>query len=119
MAVLSLKKIEQSPHGSLSILFSLWKALLLILAFLGPGPGYDTSTDLLFRTSAAQNPDSLTSSISGTLLQHLSLKLVRWDAIYFVSAAKDGYIYEQQWAFGWGFTTLIKKISQCRQLQLL
>jgi phosphatidylinositol glycan class V len=43
-----------------------------------------------------------------SLLRFLSTKLTRWDAIYFTKIASRDYLYEQDWAFGWGFTRLIK-----------
>lgn len=62
-----------------------WKSLILLLTSLAPGPGYDTSTTLLPSTS----------------------KLTRWDAIYYVSKARRGDVFEQEWAFGKGLSTLL------------
>jgi len=114
MAVLSLKNINESPYRSLVIVFLTWKILLLILALLSPGLGYDTSTDLLLQSRAANSDHNLL----GHAEHRLSSKLVRWDAIYFVSIAEDGYIYEQQWAFSWALTTLIRTITRSRNLQI-
>lgn len=36
------------------------------------------------------------------LTARLALRLIKWDAIYFVSIGKRGRVYEQEWAFGWG-----------------
>lgn len=33
-----------------------------------------------------------------------------WDAIYFVSAAKRGYVYEQEWAFGTGLVVSVRGV---------
>jgi phosphatidylinositol glycan class V len=85
------------PIRSLILTFAAWKALLLLIALCSPGPGYDTSTTLAL-TGDTQLPGPLTYVIG---------KLTRWDAIYFVKAATRGYRYEQEWAFGWGFTRLI------------
>ena len=60
-----------------------------------PGPGYDTSTTLLSNDTAAAWPIAY--------LQNL----VRWDSLYFVHAAKNGYVFEQEWAFGYGYTGLL------------
>ena len=85
------------PIRSLILTFAAWKSLLLLIALCSPGPGYDTSTTLALRGDT-QLPGPLTYVIG---------KLTRWDAIYFVKAATRGYRYEQEWAFGWGFTRLI------------
>lgn len=69
----------------LAVAFVTWKSLILLLARCAPGDGYDTSTLLLPSTS----------------------KLTRWDAIYFVEKARHGDIFEQEWAFGKGLSTLL------------
>ena len=89
--------VRRRPIRSLIPAFAAWKALLLLIALCSPGSGYDTSTTLVLRGDT-QLPGPLTYVIS---------KLTRWDAIYFVKAATRGYRYEQEWAFGWGFTRLI------------
>jgi len=114
MVVPSLEKINEHPYGSLTITFLLWKALGLILALLSPGPGYDTSTDLLFQFDTGPSHDHTHAErMVQSFVQRLCLKLVRWDAIYFVSGAKHGYVYEQQWAFSWVFANLIKTTTKC------
>lgn len=91
------------PNKSLIAVFVVWKSLLLLIAASSPGPGYDTSTTL------AQPYDGTAEEIQlVSLLRFLSTKLTRWDAIYFTRIASRGYLYEQEWAFGWGFTGLIR-----------
>jgi phosphatidylinositol glycan class V len=98
-----LTKALDHPTRSLTIVFILWKTFLLLVASCSPGPGYDTSTSLAQHTEGERIVrNALTSSLS-----HISQKLTRWDAIYFTSIARRGYIYEQEWAFGWGFTHII------------
>ena len=79
------------PHPLLSIsaTFVAWKSLILLIAWLAPGQGYDTSTSLLFGAN----------------------RLVRWDAIYFVQKAQRGDVFEQEWAFGKGLSTLLSGIA--------
>lgn len=91
-----------SPYYTLCKAFLAWKSLLLVVAVTSPGPGYDTSSSLFLADSPAKQ-----ASVPPLALAHLIGKLTRWDAIYFVKAANRGYLYEQEWAFGWGFTRLI------------
>lgn len=95
------------PQTALFVLFVAWKAALLILAACAPGPGYDTSTALLL-TGDRLTSDGSWASVSA---RHLLLKLTRWDAIYFSRIASRGYVFEQEWAFGWGFLRLLGLIA--------
>merc|ERR1711939_397020 len=74
-----------------SVIFGIWKAVLLLLALASPGPGYDTSTTLL------DWPERYT----------LLSKLVRWDSIYFTQIAQHGHLFEQEWAWGTGITSVL------------
>ncbi|POS84416.1 hypothetical protein EPUL_004833 [Erysiphe pulchra] len=78
----------------LSLLFIGWKALILAVVACSPGPGYDTSSNLLFTSGYDKDLPFL--------VRYLAQKLTRWDAIYYVSISSRGYIFEQDWAFGWG-----------------
>jgi phosphatidylinositol glycan class V len=95
------------PIKSLITLFVAWKSVLLLIAACSPGAGYDTSTTLAL-------PYEITSDTEFPhLLYFLKLfteKLTRWDAIYFTTTAGRGYLYEQEWAFGW-FSWLINFFS--------
>ncbi|PPJ50252.1 hypothetical protein CBER1_04871 [Cercospora berteroae] len=83
----------ESPTNKITQLitcFCLWKLLVVLIAAASPGPGYDTSTQLLLRPNAnAVDP----------WLDHLATKLTRWDGLYFASASANGQVFEQQWAF--------------------
>jgi len=87
-------------------LFLLWKLLLLVLAANSPGPGYDTSTTLLLPALSPDEP------LASRLSAHVLSRLVRWDALYFVSIANRHQLYEQEWAFGWTFTRLISHVAK-------
>jgi GPI mannosyltransferase 2 len=98
-----------SPHWHdlrrLLVLFCIWKFVLFSIVASSPGPGYDTSSTLLAYAaspaiSAAKVQDVATDS-------HRILNFVRWDAIYFLQIAQRGYLFEQEWAFGPGFPTLV------------
>jgi phosphatidylinositol glycan class V len=88
------------PIRNLFILWISWKFILLLIAACSPGPGYDTSASLLSPTETGNRE-------LPNIFRYLVTKLTRWDAIYFVKAASRGYLYEQEWAFGWGFTRAI------------
>ncbi|KAI5362258.1 Putative GPI mannosyltransferase 2 [Septoria linicola] len=74
----------------LIVVFLSWKLLLLLTAIASPGPGYDSSTEILFRRNT-QSADSW--------LEYLAIRLTRWDGLYFASASESGLLFEQQWAF--------------------
>ena len=87
--------VRARPIATLIAIFCSWKFLLLLIALTAPGRGYDTSTTLLGSTDHA-----------------IIEKLVRWDAIYFKRIAHRGYVFEQEWAFGWGFTRLMSRLAE-------
>jgi phosphatidylinositol glycan class V len=94
---------------TLTCLFVLWKLLLLCIAYASPGPAYDTSTTLLFaRAQPALSENTLLEDFAKRLVS----KLVRWDALYFVSVAQRGYVFEQEWAWGWGYTNFLGLVSK-------
>ena len=109
-------RVEKSPRTLLGCLFLSWKLLLLTIALLGPGPDYDTSTQLLLHGYGTQDAGSIShdsafpTSISPSTKRIVN-SLTRWDAIYFASTAKRGYVFEQEWAFGWGFSRLLSYLS--------
>lgn len=93
----------QHPVRSLAGAFAAWKALLLAIAVgSGVGPAYDTSTTLVSPLSLSPNESVF----------DLSTKLTRWDAIYFVQAARRGYLFEQEWAFGGGLPVVISSLAK-------
>ena len=96
------------PKWFLVSSFTIWKLILLAIALASPGPGYDTSTallhlDLSFTQAKPRSDWELASRLRN---------LVRWDAIYFTQLARRGYLWEQEWAFGWGFSNLIAVTSR-------
>lgn len=102
---------------SLACLFVVWKLLLLCIAYVSPGPGYDTSTQLLLVHSHSHSGNTLLAG----LVEHLIANLVRWDALYFVSVAERGYLFEQEWAWGWGYTrflSLVAKGWSCKSFKM-
>jgi phosphatidylinositol glycan class V len=86
----------------LAALFCAWKALLLVVALASPGPGYDTSTVILF----SADPEST------TIWRHLAVCLTRWDAIYFTVAAHRGKVFEQEYAFSPYWAKTIALVEQ-------
>ncbi|KAI4253399.1 MAG: hypothetical protein LQ352_003718 [Teloschistes flavicans] len=98
------------PRSSLVLLFLTWKAVLLFISCTSPYPGYDTSTTLL---SFTDGQNTTQQSLGVSLLPTLVGKLTRWDALYFTKVASRGAQFEQEWAFGWGFTKALRILSQC------
>jgi phosphatidylinositol glycan class V len=88
--------------------FFLWKALLLTLAALCPGPGYDTSA-LIFIDPSLKRHKTFSNSSWG---DRLILNLFRWDALYFIKAAVRGKVHEQEWAFSWAYSWLLSYVGQ-------
>ena len=91
------------PKKFLVLSFVTWKLILLCIAFTSPGPGYDTSS-FLFHSDLDL---AQTKSRAGWEPASRLRSLVRWDAIYFTETARRGYLWEQEWAFGWGFSNLV------------
>ncbi|KAI4604282.1 ER membrane glycoprotein subunit of the GPI transamidase complex-like protein [Pestalotiopsis sp. 9143b] len=91
------------PLQTLITVFVAWKSFLLLVAIgSSVGGAYDTSTTLI---------QPQVSSFNESVLD-ISTKLTRWDAIYFIQAARRGYVYEQEWAFGMGLPTVISAIAK-------
>lgn len=93
------------PLRSLTIVFLAWKLCLLAVA-LGTvlGIDYDTSTSLFFQRLYGKN----------AAVAVLAERLTRWDAIYYMRSARQGYyVYEQDWAFGAGLPVVIRSILEC------
>src|SRR3954469_25581512 len=82
------------PLRTLIAAFSAWKLVLLAIA-VGScvGDAYDTSGRLV----VLGNGDS---SRSLGFPGQLASRFASWDAIYYVSTARRGYRFEQEWAFG-------------------
>ncbi|KAF2754035.1 mannosyltransferase [Pseudovirgaria hyperparasitica] len=92
----------RNPIRSLGLVFIIWKTLLLLIALVSPGAGYDTSTAILLSSSQHhQSP-----------VDRLVQNLVRWDAFYYVKVAERDYLWEQEWAFSWGLTRVIGAIAR-------
>lgn len=87
----------------LLVSFIAWKTLMMSIAIgsSAAGRAYDTSTSLFFEVAHG----------AGRPVHYLAERLTRWDAIYFTHAAREGYVYEQEWAFGTGMALAIRKLS--------
>ncbi|KAI5282126.1 ER membrane glycoprotein subunit of the GPI transamidase complex-like protein, partial [Ascosphaera acerosa] len=79
--------------------------LLLAVALGAPGLGYDTSTALAAGIPLGGGDDNANGLGLGirrgdrAVRRPALLSFARWDSIYFVEAARRGYVYEQEWAF--------------------
>lgn len=94
-----------SPVPTVVRLFAAWKGALLLVAVGSAivGPAYDTSGGLLL----ADRGGDVLNSHSTAAVSALLTRLVSWDAIYFVESADRGYVFEQEWAFGYGNPSVI------------
>lgn len=99
---------KDHPYFLLTVYFIFWKALLIGIALTSPGPGYDTSATLLSLNS--KDPHH-TLQADGSSSEWW-IKFVRWDAIYFTQISLRGYLFEQEWAFGWGYTKFLSILTQ-------
>ena len=99
----------QTSVGRVSAIFWAWKALLLGVACASPGLGYDTSTRILLDSYPLTKPTTGTVSLA---VEHLVLRLMRWDAIYFASLSTRGHIFEQEWAFSWAWTKINSSFTE-------
>ena len=108
-ATTSAKATDFDTLGVKTLLkyFLIWKILLLAIACASPGPGYDTSTEILF----AQGEQPV-ASFAVRAVEHLALRLTRWDGIYFVSNSAYGHVNEQNWAFSWALARCTSFISR-------
>ncbi|GAD94438.1 DUF409 domain protein [Paecilomyces variotii No. 5] len=96
------------PVKSLTAIFWTWKLLLFLVITLSPGPGYDTCTTLLPRNSDTSDP---AGNFGYAGLPAILLRFVRWDSIYFLRVAERGYLFEQEWAWGYGYTKLLSSLT--------
>lgn len=92
------RSCQLQPAPSLALFYAAWKALLALVVLGCPAPGYDTSITVLTGTHAAP-------AIS---------KFIRWDSIYFLQAAQRGYVYEQEWAFSYTYSSLVRWLASGR-----
>ncbi|KAI0477609.1 glycosyltransferase family 76 protein [Xylariaceae sp. FL0804] len=103
------------PLRTLVGAFLVWKAFLLAVAVGAgaAGPAYDTSSTLL---ALAPSPGAAATAADSSreALLDLGTRLTRWDAIYFVQAARRGgrYLFEQEWAFGGALPTVISHLAR-------
>ncbi|KAL7276002.1 ER membrane glycoprotein subunit of the GPI transamidase complex-like protein [Rhizina undulata] len=109
------KSLLQNPYRSLLLIFCSWKFILLVFALFTPSPGYDTSTTLILPATGEreQSIGEAWPKLSAIwLFRRLCEKLTRWDAIYFIKVAERGYINEQEWAFGWGYSKAVSAFEK-------
>lgn len=109
------------PHRTILASFFAWKLFLLAIA-LGStlvGDAYDTSAGLVVQGSSGLGRPGKDGGLvggdggggGGLGLGHaLVTRLSSWDAIYFVSVARRGYRFEQEWAFGGGLPVVVRGV---------
>lgn len=100
--------LPQRDTTRLTLYFLSWKLMLLFIALASPGPGYDTSTEILF--NRRDNCD-VSRPWHDSLAERLALRLTRWDGIYFASSSTRGHLNEQDWAFSWALARITHVVS--------
>ncbi|KAK3401573.1 GPI mannosyltransferase 2 [Sordaria brevicollis] len=108
--------LTNHPHRTILKTFFLWKFFLLLIAVgstLVNDRAYDTSADLLLigdDEPLSVNDGNGVAELVRNFGKRLVTRFNSWDAIYFVSAAKRGYVYEQEWAFGTGLVASVRGV---------
>ncbi|KAK0640994.1 hypothetical protein B0T16DRAFT_205763 [Cercophora newfieldiana] len=96
------------PLRTLITAFAAWKLIIFAIAAGScVGDAYDTSGALVVLGSSSNNH----TSPSRSLLGKLASRFASWDAIYYVSTARRGYRFEQEWAFGTALPITIRAIT--------
>lgn len=104
---MSLRDPSSHPYRTLLLTYLLARTAYFLIALLTPSPSYDSSTSLILPSRDGQG-----GGVWWRLLTALSERLTRWDAIYFVKIAERGYANEQEWAFGYGMTALMRVVGK-------
>jgi GPI mannosyltransferase 2 len=102
----TLREPIKNPILQLTFIFALWRTFLFAIALFTPSPPYDTSAS---RILTPIHPED-SAIVSG--LKYFCEKLTRWDGIYYLKVAERGYVNEQEWAFGWGYTLVMGNLGQ-------
>ncbi|KAF2642614.1 GPI mannosyltransferase 2 [Massarina eburnea CBS 473.64] len=106
---MELKQSKPYRQDKLLLAFCLaWKCILVTVAALSPGPGYDTSALIHSNPSLYRHAEFERDGYA----TRIALKLFRWDALYFVAAAQRGQVFEQEWAFSWAYSGVLRMITQ-------
>ncbi|KAK3350053.1 glycosyltransferase family 76 protein [Lasiosphaeria hispida] len=93
------------PYRTLVTAFAAWKLFLFAIVVAScVGGAYDTSAALVVLGSSGGNSTSFSRKVL--------VRFASWDAIYFVSAARRGYRFEQEWAFGTGLPIVTRGLIQ-------
>ncbi|KAK0708276.1 GPI mannosyltransferase 2, partial [Lasiosphaeris hirsuta] len=100
------------PYRILVTAFAAWKLFLFVIVVATcVGSAYDTSAAIVVLDSSDGNSTSFPRKVL--------VRFASWDAIYFVSAARRGYRFEQEWAFGTGLPIAIRGLVQGPESALL
>ncbi|KAH6640619.1 GPI mannosyltransferase 2 [Chaetomium tenue] len=101
-------QIHAHPYRTLVTSFAAWKLFLfaIVLGSTLVGDAYDTSGGLLLQGPANGDAATRPAGLGTTLIA----RLTSWDAIYYVSAARRGYLFEQEWAFGAGLPFVVRTL---------
>ncbi|KAL2162086.1 hypothetical protein VTH06DRAFT_7871 [Thermothelomyces fergusii] len=107
---------QPRPFRTLLASFVAWKLFLLAIALgsIVAGDAYDTSAGLLLLQAHGGEENNRNATAAGRPPEGLGIRLVSrltsWDALYFVSIARRGYLFEQEWAFGTGLPFTVRNL---------
>jgi phosphatidylinositol glycan class V len=105
---------ERVHKWQLVALFVAWKCLLFVIASYSPGPGYDTSSLILSNPSRHRH----TELAGWSWADRIAINHFRWDSLYFVKTAQRGYVHEQEWAFSWVYSAVVRTAVKCERAYL-
>ena len=105
----------KNPQRTLIEAFAVWKLFLFAISAgsYAAGDAYDTSGSLAVLGGSNDNNITNTNQL-GLVGKSLTARLASWDAVYFVSIARRGYRFEQEWAFGSALPLVIRGIVRGR-----
>jgi phosphatidylinositol glycan class V len=100
------------PYRTLTAAFVVWKFVLLLIAIgaVLAGDAYDTSANIVILGTNPAVAGGGGTTQPPSFLSRLVARLTSWDAIYFTSIARDGYVHEQFWAFGSGLPGVVRGV---------
>ncbi|KAK9465233.1 hypothetical protein V1512DRAFT_228754 [Lipomyces arxii] len=99
--------ISKTDLKPICLVFVLVKSVLFTIPQLVVKQ-YDTSSQLIFTSTAVPS-----------WINYILSRLIVWDTVFFIRIAQRGYLYEQEWAFGWLWHASIRSVGDWIVLPIL